>query len=387
MGKYIILKMPRTVSLYGGSPWGFRLVGGKDFHAPLAVSKVTPGGKAEKSGIQPGMKIVKINQNETSIMSHLEAQNKVKESGSTLTLLIDDNHVQNNGSTHTVSTSGPAPSSASKHTSSVSFTPSSSNSSAKAWQPSKINVTLPKPDDDLPPPPANLTYGMEKVTLNDPLPPPPSNTNAYSAPTNTYSPPTPSTTYSQKGNDQEKDSICAGCKQIIRGPYLTALGQCWHPEEFVCASQNCRKPLQNVGFIEEQGKMYCKDCYEKHFAHTCGKCHNKIVGEVMHALNKTWHMTCFVCTQCSKPFTDGVFHLENDKPYCVEDFNRLFSTNCKGCNFPIAAGDHYLEALDGQWHDSCFNCAVCHCDLKNVGFYASCNKPVCSNHKNAKISQ
>ena len=32
--------MPRIVTLSGGSPWGFRLVGGCDFHANLAISKV-----------------------------------------------------------------------------------------------------------------------------------------------------------------------------------------------------------------------------------------------------------------------------------------------------------------------------------------------------------
>ena len=33
--------MKRTVTLNGGSPWGFRLIGGSDFHASLAISKVS----------------------------------------------------------------------------------------------------------------------------------------------------------------------------------------------------------------------------------------------------------------------------------------------------------------------------------------------------------
>ena len=33
--------MARNVTLNGGSPWGFRLVGGRDFHATLAISKVS----------------------------------------------------------------------------------------------------------------------------------------------------------------------------------------------------------------------------------------------------------------------------------------------------------------------------------------------------------
>uniref|UniRef100_A0A3B4A9D9 PDZ domain-containing protein n=1 Tax=Periophthalmus magnuspinnatus TaxID=409849 RepID=A0A3B4A9D9_9GOBI len=33
--------MPQTVTLMGPSPWGFRLVGGRDFSTPLTVSRVS----------------------------------------------------------------------------------------------------------------------------------------------------------------------------------------------------------------------------------------------------------------------------------------------------------------------------------------------------------
>ena len=31
---------------------------------------------------------------------------------------------------------------------------------------------------------------------------------------------------------------------------------------------------------------------------------------------------------------------------------------CKGCGFPIEAGDHYVEAIKAQWHETCFICTV-----------------------------
>lgn len=34
--------MSHSVVLRGPSPWGFRLVGGKDFSAPLTISRVSP---------------------------------------------------------------------------------------------------------------------------------------------------------------------------------------------------------------------------------------------------------------------------------------------------------------------------------------------------------
>lgn len=40
------------------------------------------------------------------------------------------------------------------------------------------------------------------------------------------------------------------------------------------------------------------------------------------------------------------------------DYYTMFGTNCHGCDFPIEAGDKFLEALGFTWHDTCFVCAV-----------------------------
>lgn len=33
-----------------------------------------------------------------------------------------------------------------------------------------------------------------------------------------------------------------------------------------------------IGFVEEQGALYCELCYEKFFAPECGRCQRKILG-------------------------------------------------------------------------------------------------------------
>lgn len=33
-----------------------------------------------------------------------------------------------------------------------------------------------------------------------------------------------------------------------------------------------------MGFVEEQGSLYCEDCYEKYFAPICGKCDKRVKG-------------------------------------------------------------------------------------------------------------
>ncbi|XP_030359644.1 PDZ and LIM domain protein 4 isoform X2 [Strigops habroptila] len=70
--------MSHSVVLRGPSPWGFRLVGGKDFSAPLTISRINPGSKAAMANLCPGDIILAINGESTENMTHLEAQNKIK---------------------------------------------------------------------------------------------------------------------------------------------------------------------------------------------------------------------------------------------------------------------------------------------------------------------
>ncbi|XP_051936213.1 LIM domain-binding protein 3-like isoform X2 [Hippocampus zosterae] len=175
--------------------------------------------------------------------------------------------------------------------------------------------------------------------------------------------------------------LCGACNSIIRGPFLVALGRSWHPEEFNC--HYCNMSLADVSFVEEQNSVYCENCYEEFFAPTCARCSTKIMGEVMHALRQTWHTTCFVCAACGQPFGNSLFHMEDGEPYCEKDYVALFSTKCHGCDFPVEAGDKFIEALGHTWHDTCFVCAVCHVNLEGQPFYSKKDKPLCKKHAHA----
>ncbi|XP_067088182.1 PDZ and LIM domain protein 5-like [Osmerus mordax] len=172
--------------------------------------------------------------------------------------------------------------------------------------------------------------------------------------------------------------MCGHCDQVIRGPFLVAMGRAWHPEEFNCA--HCRTSLAEVGFVEEQGGVYCEHCYEEFLAPTCGRCQQKILGEVINALKQAWHVHCFLCASCQQPIRNNTFHLEEGEPYCEQDYYNLFGTGCHGCEFPIEAGDRFLEALGHTWHDTCFACAVCCTTLEGQTFFSKKDKPLCKKH-------
>ncbi|XP_063269358.1 PDZ and LIM domain protein 7 isoform X2 [Prinia subflava] len=172
--------------------------------------------------------------------------------------------------------------------------------------------------------------------------------------------------------------LCYKCNKVIRGRYLVALGHYYHPEEFTCCQ--CRKVLDEGGFFEEKGSIFCPKCYDTRYAPTCAKCKKKITGEVMHALKMTWHVQCFTCNACKTPIRNRAFYMEEGQPYCERDYEKMFGTKCRGCDFKIDAGDRFLEALGFSWHDTCFVCAICQTNLEGKTFYSKKDKPLCKSH-------
>uniref|UniRef100_A0A0A1WHP0 PDZ and LIM domain protein Zasp n=1 Tax=Zeugodacus cucurbitae TaxID=28588 RepID=A0A0A1WHP0_ZEUCU len=174
--------------------------------------------------------------------------------------------------------------------------------------------------------------------------------------------------------------LCSSCNIQIRGPFITALGRIWCPEHFICVNVNCRRPLQDIGFVEEKGDLYCEYCFEKYLAPTCCKCGIKIKGDCLNAIGKQFHPECFTCGHCGKLFGNTPFFLEDGNAYCEADWNELFTTKCFACGFPVEAGDRWVEALNHNYHSQCFNCTYCKQNLEGQSFYNKGGRPFCKNH-------
>ncbi|XP_023037583.1 PDZ and LIM domain protein Zasp isoform X2 [Drosophila willistoni] len=174
--------------------------------------------------------------------------------------------------------------------------------------------------------------------------------------------------------------LCNSCNVQIRGPFITALGRIWCPDHFICVNGNCRRPLQDIGFVEEKGDLYCEYCFEKYLAPQCSKCAGKIKGDCLNAIGKHFHPECFTCGQCGKIFGNRPFFLEDGNAYCEADWNELFTTKCFACGFPVEAGDRWVEALNHNYHSQCFNCTFCKQNLEGQSFYNKGGRPFCKNH-------
>ncbi|XP_049323702.1 PDZ and LIM domain protein 7 isoform X1 [Astyanax mexicanus] len=427
------------VTLAGPAPWGFRLQGGKDFSMPLTVSRLTPGGKAAQAGVGVGDWVVSISETNAEEMTHVEAQNKIRAATDSLTLTLSRAFQPGGGEqkgslapvpsqpkySFTPSSSinkmarpfSSSSSSAAANNSSTGpvikpvaysakFNPAASNpgTPAAASTPQSHNGhgVTPCPPTTKPAPkpePARAPAPAKPANSTGPSCRPPWVTDPNFA--ERYHPDKTSTVVTQHSQPaqptpmQNRSSIlqaaqqnpaestgrtplCGACNKIIRGRYVVALGRSWHPEEFTCCQ--CRVMLDEGGFFEEKGSVYCTKCYDNRYAPNCDKCKKKITGEIMHALKMTYHVQCFLCAACKTPIRNQAFYMEEGEPYCERDYEKMFGTKCHGCDFKIDAGDRFLEALGYSWHDTCFVCALCHINLEGKTFYSKKDKPLCKGH-------
>ncbi|XP_035671067.1 PDZ and LIM domain protein 7-like isoform X12 [Branchiostoma floridae] len=205
--------------------------------------------------------------------------------------------------------------------------------------------------------------------------------------------------YAKMGAAGSRTPLCDSCNQIIRGPFVVAIGRCWMPDCFTCA--HCKCNLIEMGFVEEEGQLYCSTHYKEFFAPLCGKCNEpiaetsrKLHGSNVHVTVKAesiiandlqFHKHCFLCAKCSCQLDPNGYHLWEGAQICDICFSKTMSTKCIGCDFPIEPGDRWLEALNCAWHTECFCCAVCQADLEGQPFYAKGKKPFCKNHKKQAI--
>ncbi|XP_016327741.1 PDZ and LIM domain protein 7 isoform X1 [Sinocyclocheilus anshuiensis] len=410
-----------SVTLNGPAPWGFRLQGGKDFNMPLTVSRLTPGGKAAQAGVGVGDWLVSISDANAEEMTHVEAQNKIRAATDSLALTLS--RAFNPAGGEQKDSLAPA-SSQPKY----SFAPSTTiNKMARPFSAapgnaskgpvikpvsyaSKLNFNSPQPHNGhgVTPCPAKSKPADKPDEVQAPAKAPTNSGPACRPPwvsdpgfADRYHPDKTSTVVTQHQKPvqptpmQNRSSImqaaqqnpadssgrtplCAACNKIIRGRYVVALGRSWHPEEFTCCQ--CKRVLDEGGFFEEKGSIYCTKCYDNRCSPNCAKCKKKITGEIMHALKMTYHVQCFLCAACKMPIRNQAFYMEEGEPYCERDYEKMFGTKCHGCDFKIDAGDRFLEALGYSWHDTCFVCAICQINLEGKTFFSKKDKPLCKTH-------
>lgn len=154
--------------------------------------------------------------------------------------------------------------------------------------------------------------------------------------------------------------ICAYCNSPIDSSPMWALNKAWHSYHLLCTQ--CHKPIDpNVGHVEKNEKVYCPSDFANLFLPKCRRCHLPVEREAVSAsdgkLEGKWHVKCFNCHTCSKPFPDKSFYVFNNAPYCKRHYHKLNNSLCRNCDDAIEGP--CAQTIEGwRYHPKCFVCFV-----------------------------
>ncbi|XP_022661706.1 paxillin-like isoform X2 [Varroa jacobsoni] len=166
---------------------------------------------------------------------------------------------------------------------------------------------------------------------------------------------------------------CSYCNGPILDKCVTALDRTWHPEHFFCAQ--CGRQFGEEGFHEKDGKPYCREDYFAMFAPKCAGCSMPITENYISALSMQWHPECFVCRDCLQPFQGGSFYDYEGQPYCETHYHAKRGSLCAGCHKPISG--RCITAMFRKYHPEHFVCSFCLKQLNKGTFKEENDKPYC----------
>ncbi|XP_070960118.1 actin-binding LIM protein 3-like [Oncorhynchus clarkii lewisi] len=195
------------------------------------------------------------------------------------------------------------------------------------------------------------------------------------------------------GSERSSGPIrCQRCREVCKGEVVRVQDTHFHVKCFTCTVCGCG--LARSGFYQKSGEYICTSDYQRLYGTCCDRCDGFITGEVVSALGRTYHPTCFVCSVCRKPFPIGDRVTFSGKDcVCQQCSHTLVTSNepikihgpshCSGCGEDIKQGQSLL-ALEKQWHVSCFKCQTCNMVL--TGEYISKdNVPYCESDYHAQF--
>uniref|UniRef100_A0A7E4VR20 Actin-binding LIM protein 1 n=1 Tax=Panagrellus redivivus TaxID=6233 RepID=A0A7E4VR20_PANRE len=174
---------------------------------------------------------------------------------------------------------------------------------------------------------------------------------------------------------------CQICKRSCKGSYLRDGEKHFHIDCFKCTE--CKAPLSETGYyVRSDGTYVCPTHYKAISSplvvrteqpaatqqgqlpspplgspSACAECGEQLsTGQVLLALNKSWHVWCFKCSECAAVL-QGEYMARDGKPFCCRDYNIKFGVKCYECGRFI--GGKVLEAGGYKFHPTCAQCSRC----------------------------
>ncbi|XP_072497465.1 thyroid receptor-interacting protein 6 isoform X3 [Notamacropus eugenii] len=170
---------------------------------------------------------------------------------------------------------------------------------------------------------------------------------------------------------------CGGCGEDVvgDGAGVIALDRVFHVGCFVCST--CRAQLRGQHFYAVERKAYCEGCYVATLE-KCSMCSQPILDRILRAMGKAYHPGCFTCVVCHQGLDGIPFTVDaTSQIHCIEDFHRKFAPRCSVCGGAIMPEPGQEEtvrivALDRSFHIGCYKCEECGLLLSSEGECQGC---------------
>ncbi|XP_048885713.1 PDZ and LIM domain protein 4-like [Brienomyrus brachyistius] len=294
--------MSKTVILNGPSPWGFRLVGGRDFSTPLTISKITSGSKAEQAKLKLGDVILAINGESTESISHMEAQSRIKGSSDHLTLDISRSK-ETSDSPLVIEDDRTKPCNVNVESESKDFRPIGSGCHGKVAQ-NGPDVTLCSRNSRLPPQcnsPAGL-YSHRSIGLPKQM----ADLSLSSQSDGTFTGESDVFKMLREPEEPPMAPKQSGTFLYLQG-MLEAEGGGRLPGERLAGGKrsSAKSPLPHLGPNPSVQLLP-----------QCTRCAKNIIGVIVKARDKLYHPECFLCDDCGMKLKGKGYFIIEESLYC-----------------------------------------------------------------------
>jgi len=172
-------------------------------------------------------------------------------------------------------------------------------------------------------------------------------------------------------------ATCGGCGEQIDDVVLHAFGMTWHTYHLAC--NHCGNDFSDGSKVNEgeDNFAYCNNCFERAFSTVCAGCDQVIEGELVNAIEATWHPNCFACVTCKQPLQDSFFPAGDGTAYCEKHYYDAQGLLCRECEKPILVGK-CVNFGTFKYHIEHFKCSFCKKPLAGLKYNRYQDKPFCT---------
>ncbi|CAO3597185.1 unnamed protein product [Absidia cylindrospora] len=131
---------------------------------------------------------------------------------------------------------------------------------------------------------------------------------------------------------------CDTCRQPLVGELVRALEGTFHLHCFKCL--DCHEPVASMFFPIETSdgsqKPLCEHDYFRRLKLVCDQCGDALKGSYITAVGKKFHLEHFCCNNCGDVFgPEDSYYEHNNNVYCYFHYSVKFAIKCTGCDTAI----------------------------------------------------